>query len=165
MNDVCIAKLHEKYAGPEKLIPCPMQEASWRAMLQSHLTEFISPLLLLQEEGGTQCQLLNDSVELELHRVRGNTCTSCRTLPTQSDILCIARLDSFSTMFHGEVPRVRCTCVESVSSNDSQSSTVMSEGGLDRLPTVLMGVVREEGGGLALADSTGHVLCEVCSPN
>ena len=44
--------------------------------------------------------------------------------------------------------------------SSSQSSTEV-EDALDILPVILLGMVRQEEGGLALADLTGHVLCEV----
>lgn len=71
----------------------------------------------------------------------------------------MAKLNCFKRMFHAEVPQEKCVC--SGCGQSSQSSGWL-ESGLDGLPAVLVGVVRVEEGGLALADSTGYVLCEVC---
>ena len=132
---------------------CTTQEFSWRIMLHQHLSEYLSPLLSKEE-------YCISTVFSTLYRIHGNSCMTCRTLPTECEIFTIASLLKLSGMFQAEVPAQRCVC-EGGGLSESQPS-LPGERGLDRLPAVLVGVVRVEEGRLALADSTGHVICEVC---
>ncbi len=122
-------------------------------MLSRHLNDAISSLMQPLHQ-------LTASVEHQIHHIQGNTCATCRRLPTECDVFSIAKLDCFKNSFRAEVPKERCGCVSDQALSSSQSSTEV-EGALDILPVLLLGMVRQEEGGLALADLTGRVLCEV----